>query len=127
MEASEVELVETGAKRDASGRRIASEAERKRLLTEFDHSGLTQRAFAKREGIRYNTFMWWLKQRRERGKRAKAKAAPPVRFEEYRLPAVASSPESPPPAPLEVCLPDGTIVRGGTSSELIAMAKALRS
>jgi transposase-like protein len=127
MESAEVELVETGAKRDRRGRRIASEAERERLLTEYDCSALTQRAFAQREGIHYNTFIWWLKQRRERGKHVKRKTLPPVRFEEYRLPAVASSPEPPPPVPLEVCLPDGTIVRGGTASELITMAKALRS
>jgi len=117
MESAEVELVEKGAKRDERGRRIASEAERKRLLTEYDRRGLTQRAFARGEGIHYNTFIWWLKQRRERGKHAKRKTPPPERFEEYRLPAVASSPESPAPAPLDVCLPNRSIVRGGTSSD----------
>ena len=129
MEAAEVELVETGAKRDVRGRVIESEAEKARLLAEYDRSGLTQRAFAQREAIRYNTFIWWLKQRRDRGQGAKLKrsAPAPMRFEEYRLSARSSSPESPPPpSPLEVCLPDGTIVRGGSSIELIALAKALR-
>ena len=40
------ELIETGAKRDGRGRRIATPAERVALLAQYRDSGLTQRAFA---------------------------------------------------------------------------------
>ena len=55
------------AKEDAGGRRLADERERKRLLAAFDASGLTQRVFARQEGINYFTFAGWLRQRRLKG------------------------------------------------------------
>lgn len=123
MESASVELVETGAKRDARGRVIESEAEKARLLAQYDRSGLTQRAFARREGIRYNTFIWWLKQRRDQGRRGAEPSQPSIKFAEYRLAGPAPVPSTP---PLEVNLPDGTTLRGGTASELVKLIKALR-
>ena len=54
------EVVETGARHDGRGRRLESALERERLLERYDASGLTQRAFAQREGINYHTFVAWL-------------------------------------------------------------------
>lgn len=45
---------------DERGRRLADEAEREKLLAAFAASGMTQRAFALREGINYFTFATWL-------------------------------------------------------------------
>ena len=60
MEASKIEVIETGSKRDVRGWRIESEEDKKRLLAAFDRSGLTQRAFAEREGVSYPSRVWWL-------------------------------------------------------------------
>ena len=125
----DVEIVETGSKRDASGRRIESMQERERLLASYDCSGLTQVAFAKREGIAYSTFVYWIKYRRQCQRKGKACATPPKPtapkqvFHEVAAPA-------PTPEPgllnLEVSLPDGSIVRGTDPHALASLIKALR-
>ncbi len=51
MENEQLELVDRGAKRDPQGGVIQKRQERERILTAYDESGLTQRAFAKREGV----------------------------------------------------------------------------
>ena len=66
--AATTELVETGEKRDMLGRRRTPSARRTELLTAFRQSGLTQSAFAKREGIRYSTFCTWAQAEREAGR-----------------------------------------------------------
>ena len=45
----------------------------------------------------------------------------PVRFVEANLPAVEAA-----SAPLEVRLPDGTVLRGASAAELAVLVKALR-
>jgi hypothetical protein len=45
------ELVDTGAKRDGRVRRIATTEEREALVAQYHESGLTQKAFAEREGM----------------------------------------------------------------------------
>ena len=114
----DVELVETGLKRDSRGRRIESEAERERLLESYDVSGLTQKAFAKREGLAYSTLVYWLKLRRQK---SQTTTRPDVGslFEEVMMPLSS-------PSFLEVCLPDGLVLRGGDAESLAALAKALR-
>jgi transposase-like protein len=62
------ELVETGAKRDGRGRRIATQEEREALIAQYRESGLTQKAFAEREGIKFSTFTSWVQGRRHAGK-----------------------------------------------------------
>ena len=57
METIAAELVETGAKKDARGRRLAVREEAQAALAAYERSGLTQREFAKREGIKFFTFM----------------------------------------------------------------------
>lgn len=113
----EVELLDTGSKRDIRGRRIESAAERDRLLAAYDGSGLTQKAFAAREGIVYSTFVSWLKQRRQQRTGEASKSA--TVFHEVMLSSGSMS-------PLEVCLPDGTVLRGSDAHSLAALVKALR-
>jgi transposase len=80
-------------------------------------SGLTQRAFAEREGIKFSTFTAWVQGRRLAGRRGRK-----VRFTEVPLMA---------PAPvmvgLAVQLPDGVVVRGTNASEVAALVRALRN
>ena len=127
------ELIETGEKRDTLGRRRTPVERRAELLAEYRQSGLTQTAFAKREGIRYSTFCTWAQAEREAGRLPVARAGrrggrraggkPAVHFAEVRLglPAAAPMPG------LEVRLPDGTLLRGGHAAELAQLVRALRS
>lgn len=123
METAEAEIVEGTHKRDARGRMLTGGLERERVLADFDASGMTQGAFARREGVKYHTLVHWLRERRRNVKVCAASAGSvpaPVRFHEMKL-------AGPSPAAVEVQLPDGTIVRGGTVRELVALVKALRS
>jgi DNA-binding transcriptional regulator YiaG len=112
------ELVSGCEKRDARGRMLMGTARRDAVLAAYDGSNLTQREFAAREGVKYNTLVSWLDQRR-RQERGAPKAASPVRFEELRMPAAAST-------GLEVCLPGGVIVRGHDAVQVAALVRALR-
>ena len=110
-----VETLEVG-RHDERGRRIADEAEKKALVAAYEASGMTQRAFTRREGINYFTFAAWL-----RKKRLQAMAPGPKRpsFLEVGLrPAMGF--------PLEVAMPDGVVVRGTHGLELAALVRALR-
>ena len=104
------ELVETGAKRDGRGRRIATPAERVALIAQYRDSGLTQRAFAEREGIKFSTFTSWVQGRRFAGRPGRK-----VHFAEV--------PMMTPPGlnGLTVQLPDGVVVRGANVSEVAAL------
>jgi hypothetical protein len=111
------ELVETGAKRDGRGRRIATASERAALIFAYRRSGLTQRVFAQREGIKFSTFTAWLQ-----GRRLAGGPGPKVRFAEV----------TPPLAPagaswLSVQLPDGLVVRGANVGAVLELVRALRS
>lgn len=125
------ELVETGEKHDTLGRRRTPAERRTELLAVYRQSGLTQSAFARREGIRYSTFCTWAQAEREAGRLPEAPAgrkgrrpAPPgsVRFAEIQLPPVPV-----PVAGLEVRLPDGTLLRGGSAAELAKLVRALKA
>ena len=129
--ANEPELVETGEKHDALGRRRTPAERRAELLAAYRASGLTQSAFARREGIRYSTFCTWAQAERRSGglppapagrKRRRRVEAPAVRFAEVRLSGL------PAPVPgLEVRLPDGMLLRGGSAVDLAALVRALRA
>ena len=56
-----MEVVETGEKRDRRGRRITPAGRREELVTAWRQSGMTQAAFAQREGIHYTTFRSWVR------------------------------------------------------------------
>ena len=109
------ELVDTGAKRDGRGRRLATAIERAALLLAYRRSGLTQRAFAEREGIKYCTFTSWVQGRRQvREPGAKA------RFAEVAM-AVPG-----PVAGLSIHWPDGVVTRGANAGEVVELVRALR-
>jgi len=111
------ELIEQ--KRDARGRKITSEAERAALIAVYAQSGLTQKAFAKREGIKFCTFTSWLQQRRKVAPTIKSSSD--VRFAEVTLPSQEEW------SGLEVQLPDGTRIRGRSAAEVAKVAGILRS
>lgn len=109
------ELVDTGQKRDARGRRMVRPEERAALLAAYESSGLTQRAFAEREGVKYCTLAkWLLLQRRKLAPAAKAA------FAEVRLNGGRAV------GPIEIVLPDGLIVRGTDPEQVIAVVARLR-
>jgi transposase-like protein len=84
MGALVAEVIDTGEKRDGRGRRIAAAQQRRELLAVYERSELTQKAFARREGVNYHTFTYWVQQWR-RARRAERTDLPAVRFAEVRL------------------------------------------
>ena len=106
------ELVDASDKRDSSGRKLITEARRAAVLSAYDRSNLTQRAFAQREGIPYHTLITWLSRRRQ-----EQKVVTPVRFAEVKVPRVRAA--------TEVCLPNGIVIRGGDLTEIAALVRAL--
>lgn len=100
---------------DAAGRRLARRRERAATLASYQASGLTQRAFAAREGINFYTFCNWLRRARAAGARRRPEGA---RFLEVSMP----------PAPayaFEVVLPGGLLVRGHQPEATAALVRAL--
>lgn len=87
------------------------------LIAQFRGSGLTQRAFAEREGIKFSTFTAGLQGRRlaRRGGSRKARVA--------AVPALSM-------APVLVGLaeeqPDGVVVHGTSTGEVAALVLALK-
>lgn len=73
------------------------------LVREYQVSGLTLAAFARRAGVKYPTFAGWVYARGGSANRPSA-----VRFAQLRLPVGGAA-----PAELSVALPDGVVVRGG--------------
>lgn len=113
------ELIDTGEKRDGRGRRLVTAKQREAMLAEYAQSGLTQRAFAEREGIKYHTLVDWLGQARERGEPVK----PGPRFQELRLGPSLASPRT---VTLEVVLPNGLVVRGASAATVAELVRALQ-
>jgi hypothetical protein len=85
----------------------------------FRASGLTRRAFARQEGIRYTTFCAWVRWAEPADRRPALAAKAAVRFAEVAQPAGVAQ-------VLEVRLPDGTTLRGARVGELAALVRALR-
>ena len=111
MKALMAEVVDTGGKRDKRGRRIERAEHRAVMIAAYARSGLTQRAFAEREGLKFNTFVAWLGRDRRRTTRptfAEVAVKAPVR------------------ATVEVALPDGTVVRSHDPEQLVAVVQRLR-
>ena len=111
------ELVTTEEKRDARGRKLIGPARREAILAAYARSsGLTQRDFARREGVSYHTLTTWLARRPREIPPAKPAA---VRFTEVAMPRSTT-------AILEVSLPGGMIVRGQDAAQVAVLIKALR-
>ena len=111
MGAITTELVET--KRDERGRRLTAASEREALVKAYEGSGLTQEAFAQREGIKYTTFVTWVQRARQGSSR------PKPGFAELTLPRLGG-------ASLEVQLADGTVIRGSNAEEVARLLRLIR-
>ena len=121
MEPIAAELMDEARKHDARGRKIATPERRAELLATFDGSGLTQRAFARREGVNFHTFVAWLQRRRST---ATHHGAPGTR----RFQEVCAAPGVRADATfLEVALPGGLVVRGGSAAAVAELVRALRA
>jgi len=122
------EVVDDGRRSDRLGRVRTPRARREELLAEYERSGLSQAAFARRAGVRYPTFAHWVQERRRAGGSlpgATSPAATPPRFVELRLPSAPALPAVE-AAELSVTLPDGVVLRGAVPSALAALVRALR-
>lgn len=91
--------------------------QREQFVRAFHASGLTQAAFARREGLNPKTLSHWVKP-----SAGAATAVTPVRFARVSLPGANSAFA----ATWEVTLADGTIVRGGDARSLAEVVRALR-
>ena len=119
MEILRTEVIEDGAKRDRRGRRILPPEQIETLVKEYRASGLTQAAFARREGLKNPTFAGWVNARRAQAGRLSGGSA--VRFAQLQLPTGLTG-----SAELSVALPDGVVVRGHEVRALAALVRALR-
>jgi transposase-like protein len=122
----QTEIVDDGQQRDRRGRVSWPKQRRRELLAEYERSGMSQAAFARRAGVRYPTFAHWVQEARREprglsGSKHKTTVAP--RFAEVRLgvdnPAPTPTPE------LSVTLPGGLIARGTDATALAALVRAL--
>ena len=118
MGAISAELVETGEKRDTSGRRRVPLAQRKRLIDSYRTSGLTMAQFARREPINYSTFAGWVARSEETAVKR------PIKFAQLPLPALRASDDL--IDAVEVRLPDGIVLRAKRVADLVSLMKALR-
>ena len=119
MKTTPTEIITQERTRDGRGHRLYTDERRAELIAAYQASGLTQVAFARREGIKYSTFTAWLQGRRRAAESASAAPSAPLRFVEASVPAGWRG--------LEVTLPDGTRVRGASAREVAEVAQALRS
>lgn len=106
------ELIES--KRDERGRRITPAAEREALVRAYRESGLTQKAFASREGVKYSTFVAWLQDAKRSG------SIPAAKFAEVSVGSRLVA------AGIEIALPDGIVLRGTDLDSLVMAATRLR-
>lgn len=124
---TDAELIEDEHKRDTRGRRIAEPRRREEIVAGYAGSGLTQKTYARQEGVNYHTLVSWLGRRRRESDRAAPPPAPsaPVasvaRFAQLTWPSAAPSAVS----RLEVVLPDGVILRGDDPAALLVLLNAL--
>ena len=120
MGAITAELVDTGEKRDARGRRVTPADRRLQMVQAYGESGMTMAAFARRERIKYATFAGWVAKAQ-----SGAVAKRPIQFAEVRMPFAAPSAAA--DDRLEIRLPDGTVLRGARVTEMVALVRALRA
>jgi len=121
MQNAPIELIGDESKRDSRGSRIYGEERKRELIAEWRASGLTQRVFAQKVGVKYCTLTSWTCKRRGVGK--SASAGPVMAFQELSMVPAAKSTGA---ASLEIVLPDGIVVRGSHASELVTLVRELR-
>jgi transposase-like protein len=129
MNATMMEVVDDGRRPDRLGRVRTPRSRREELLAEYERSGLSQAAFARRAGVRYPTFAHWVQERRRAswGEAAPLTSVATPRFVELRLPSAPTAPSAAAAEPeLSVTLPNGVVVRGAHPAALAALVRALR-
>jgi hypothetical protein len=99
-------------------RNVTDETRRAELLAAYQASGLTQRAFARREGINYHTFISWLVQQRRIEATAGLHSMPAPSAGESSAGAAATR--------LEVSLPGEIVVRGDNPMDVATLVHSLR-
>lgn len=107
------------AKHDGRGRRLAEPGEREALLAAYQTSGMTQRAFAAREGVNPFTLATWLRKRRLGAANGAARGE--QKFVEVAVPPGPENRFS-----LEVVMADGLVARGNDGRQLAALVRGLR-
>lgn len=113
-ETIEAVIADGEPKVDTHGRKILEEGRWRELILRYESSGLTQVQFARREGIKYHTFVARLGRHRRAGRKKVVKAE----FLEARLPSA-------PAVRLEVTLPCGLVARGDDAQALARLIRAL--
>jgi hypothetical protein len=113
------ELVLEESKRDGRGRRLESRERRAKLVAAYRASGLTMAAFAREAGVKYPTFVSWVKQ-------PASSDGPPRLFEVPRF-AEVSLPFAGGGAELSVTLASGHVVRGADPRQVAALVRALEA
>lgn len=98
---------------DTTPRKRYTRAERDDYLERFDQSGMSAKRFASEVGLKYPTFAYWLKARRE--------AAKPQSFVELEIdkprPGDASS--------IEIFLPSGASLRAFDAASAASLLREL--
>lgn len=108
------------------GRVWVSRERRKALLEEFDRSGMSGAKFARLAGVKYPTFMYWLKQRREGGgdeALVRASRPPAIDFVEALIEGSAGNGSM---SGLTIDLPGGARLRIESPIQLQLAAELLR-
>lgn len=123
MEANTMtELVDDQRKSDTRGRRIAGPERRAEIIAGYATSGMTQKAYARREGVNYHTLVAWLgRSRRDQTATEPAPEANAPRFAQLAWPPDAG----PTSSRLEIVLPDGVTLRGDDPAALLVLLGAL--
>lgn len=103
--------------RGQEGRRYYSAQAKDRILEEYRSSGLTQREYAKRSGIKYSTLVSWIQGVRMRGSEGQERTKR-MDFEELRLPGASGL--------VEVQMPDGTKISGSDARVVAELVRELR-
>ena len=115
-ETIEAVLADDEPRIDKRGRKILDEGRWRELIECYESSGLTQVQFARREGIKYHTFVARLGRHRRRGAKKVVKA----KFLEARLPTA-------PEIRLEATFASGLVVRGDNPEALARLIRALQA
>ena len=111
------ELIDTGEKRDARGRKLMKAQHRTALLAAYRESGMTQKAFAAQEGVSYSTLTGWLLAERQAASKQPA-------FKEVSWPAPATTGGH---WPMEIALPNGLVIRARESGAVVELIGRLKS
>jgi hypothetical protein len=117
--AMSAELVLEESKRDGRGRRLESRERRAKLVAAYRASGLTMAAFAREAGVKYPTFVSWVKQPTSGDEPIRPLVSP--RFAEVSLPFAGGGAE------LSVTLVSGHVVRGANPRQVAALVRALEA